>query len=141
MFRAFETADIGQRDHKFRQHHSRASDNNRQFGNENKGSQRLCRRLHRVSNPANNPWIKRISPQRLESLFIMNRWRPEDITLYPLVQEHVETFFTQVENEIGPGLPDFVKAEFDAFLECGVLAHGFLRLRCSDCAHEKLVAF
>jgi len=62
------------------------------------------------------------------------RRRPEDTTLYPLVQEHVETFFTQVENETGPGLPDFVKAEFDAFLECGVLAHGFLRLRCSDCA-------
>ncbi|MGH8548564.1 MAG: tyrosine-type recombinase/integrase [Methylococcales bacterium] len=29
----------------------------------------------------------------------------------------------------------------DAFLECGVLAHVFLRLRCTDCAHEKLVAF
>ena len=24
---------------------------------------------------------------------------------------------------------------------CGILAHGFLRLRCGDCAHEKLVAF
>jgi hypothetical protein len=29
----------------------------------------------------------------------------------------------------------------DAFLECGILAHGFLRLRCGECAHEKLVAF
>jgi hypothetical protein len=37
--------------------------------------------------------------------------------------------------------PSFVKEEFDAFLECGILAHGFLRLRCADCAHEKLVAF
>lgn len=26
-------------------------------------------------------------------------------------------------------------------LECGILAHGFLRLRCVSCAHEKLVAF
>jgi ribosomal protein S27E len=58
-----------------------------------------------------------------------------------LVQEHAETFFAQVEAETGAGLPDFVKAEFDAFLECGILAHGFLRLRCEDCAHEKLVAF
>ncbi len=33
------------------------------------------------------------------------------------------------------------KAEFEAFLECGILAHGFLRLRCADCAHDKLVAF
>jgi hypothetical protein len=35
----------------------------------------------------------------------------------------------------------FVKDEFDAFLECGILAHGFLRLRCGDCGHDKLVAF
>ena len=27
------------------------------------------------------------------------------------------------------------------FLECGILAHGFLRLRRAECAHEKLVAF
>ena len=30
---------------------------------------------------------------------------------------------------------------FDAFLGCGILAHGFLRLRCDDCGHDKLVAF
>ena len=34
-----------------------------------------------------------------------------------------------------------MKDEFDAFLECGILAHGFLRLRCGDCGHDKLVAF
>ena len=31
--------------------------------------------------------------------------------------------------------------EFDAFLECGILAHGFLRLHCGDCGQNKLVAF
>jgi len=50
-------------------------------------------------------------------------------------------FFAQVEAETGSDLPDFVKDEFDVFLECGVLAHGFLRLRCADCIHEKLIAF
>ena len=69
------------------------------------------------------------------------RRRPEQTILYQLVQEHVEAFFVQVETETGTGLPDFVKDEFAAFLECGNLAHGFLRLRCADCAHEKLVAF
>ncbi len=34
-----------------------------------------------------------------------------------------------------------MKDEFDAFLECGILAHGFLRLRCADCGHDKRVAF
>jgi hypothetical protein len=32
-------------------------------------------------------------------------------------------------------LLDFVEDEFDAFLEYRVLAYGFLRLRCADCAH------
>ena len=69
------------------------------------------------------------------------RRRPEETTLYQLVQEHAETFFAFVEAETGASLPQFVKDEFDAFLECGILAHGFLRLRCGECGHEKLVAF
>ncbi len=69
------------------------------------------------------------------------RRRPEDTVLYQLVQEHLETFLAQVELETGAGLPEFVKEEFDAFLDCGILARGFLRLRCAECAHEKLVAF
>jgi len=56
--------------------------------------------------------------------------RPEETTLYQVVREHLETFLAQVETETGASLPDFVKDEFDAFLECGILAHGFLRLRC-----------
>ena len=33
-----------------------------------------------------------------------------------------------------------VTAEFEAFLKCGVLAHGFLRFKCEDCKFERLVA-
>ena len=69
------------------------------------------------------------------------RHQPEQTTLYRLVQQHAATFFAQAEESTGAGLPQFVKDEFDAFLECGILAHGFLRVRCVDCAHEKLVAF
>ena len=69
------------------------------------------------------------------------RRRPEETLLYQLVQEHAESFFAQVEAQTGASLPEFVKEEFDAFLECGILAHGFLRLRCAECAHEKRVAF
>lgn len=76
-----------------------------------------------------------------ENRIYYERHRPEETVLYQLVQEHIEAFLAQVEAETGSGLPDFVKDEFDAFLECGVLAHGFLRLRCADCTHEKLVAF
>ncbi|MFN0302562.1 MAG: transposase zinc-binding domain-containing protein [Burkholderiales bacterium] len=69
------------------------------------------------------------------------RRRPEDTILYQLVQEHLETFLAQAQAQTGTALPQFVKDEFDAFLRCGILAHGFLRLRCAKCAHEKLVAF
>ena len=67
--------------------------------------------------------------------------RPEQTTLYRLVQQHARSFFAQTEAATGASLPQFVKDEFDAFLECGILAHGFLRLRCADCGHDKLVAF
>ena len=69
------------------------------------------------------------------------RRRPEETTLHCLVREHLQTFLAQVQAKNGTSLPEFVKDEFEAFLGCGILAHGFLRVRCADCAHEKLVAF
>ena len=49
------------------------------------------------------------------------RRRREDTVLYQLVQEHLDTFLAQVEAETGEGLPEFVKEELDAFLDCGIL--------------------
>jgi hypothetical protein len=37
-----------------------------------------------------------------------------------------------VKETTGAGLSQFAKDEFDDFLGCGILAHGFLRLRCGD---------
>jgi Transposase zinc-binding domain len=69
------------------------------------------------------------------------RRRPEQTTLYRLVQLQAATFVAQAECAAGTDLPQFVKDEFDAFLECGILTHGFLRLHCGYCGHDKLVAF
>ena len=52
------------------------------------------------------------------------------------MQQHYETFAAAVA-----GLPQFVKDEFEAYLECGVLAHGCMRLHCDGCKHEMLVTF
>jgi hypothetical protein len=41
----------------------------------------------------------------------------------------------------GRYLPDYVAREFEDYLKCGRLEHGFLRVRCESCHHEKLVAF
>ena len=64
------------------------------------------------------------------------RHRPERTTLYRLVQQHAASFIAHTEASTGVELPRFIKDEFDAFLECGILAHGFLRLRCAECGHE-----
>ena len=68
------------------------------------------------------------------------RHRPEQTALYRLVQQHAATFFAETEAAAGADLPRIVKREFDAFVECGIPAHGVLRLRCGDCGHDKLVA-
>jgi hypothetical protein len=57
------------------------------------------------------------------------RDRPEQTTLYRLVQQHAASFIAQPEASTGVELPRFVKDSFGAYLECGIVAHGFLRLR------------
>jgi hypothetical protein len=41
----------------------------------------------------------------------------------------------------GTGLPQVVKDEFEACLDCGILARGLLRLRCQGCVRDTLAAF
>ena len=41
----------------------------------------------------------------------------------------------------GKHLPAYVIKEFDEYLKCGRLEHGFLRVVCEACHAEKLVAF
>ena len=53
------------------------------------------------------------------------RHRPEQTTLCRLVQQHAATFFEKAPAAGGAGPPQFVRDEFDAFLEYGTPAHGF----------------
>jgi len=68
------------------------------------------------------------------------RRRPERTLLYQLVAEHYPRFLELLADQ-GRSLPHYVQREFDDFLKCGVLEHGFLRVRCQDCKSERLVAF
>jgi hypothetical protein len=70
-----------------------------------------------------------------------SRHRLEQTALYQLIQQHSATFFAQAQDATGSSLPRYVKDEFDAFLECGILAHGFLRLHCGGCKQDQLLAF
>lgn len=69
------------------------------------------------------------------------RHEPEKTSLYKLIQANWLTFEQQVEQDLGYPLPDFVIKEFEEYLRCGILAHGFLRAQCTSCHHEMLVAF
>jgi hypothetical protein len=66
--------------------------------------------------------------------------RPEETVLYQAVAKNYRTFEAFTEYE-GKRIPRHVSQEFQAFLKCGILAHGFLRLSCTDCKKEKVVAF
>ena len=58
--------------------------------------------------------------------------RPEESVLYTIVADHLETFLARARDRERI-VPRFVETEFRSFLDCGILAHGFLRVRCDDC--------
>ena len=68
------------------------------------------------------------------------RHRPEQTLLYQLVEAHYPAFVEHLAVR-GRSLPTHVQREFEAYLKCGRLEHGFLRVRCADCHAERLVAF
>jgi Transposase zinc-binding domain len=65
---------------------------------------------------------------------------PENTLLHRVVREQLEPFLALARARERPA-PHFVEQELRAFLRCGVLAHGFLRLRCDECGHDRLVPF
>ena len=68
------------------------------------------------------------------------RHQPEQTLLYQLVEAHYPTVVGHLAKQ-GKSLPDHVHREFEAYLKCGRLEHGFLRVRCDTCHFERLVAF
>lgn len=73
-----------------------------------------------------------------ESVYV--RHRPEQTLLYQLVERYYPDFHRLMALQ-GTPLPAYVSREFEDYLKCGRLEHGFLRVRCESCHTEKLVAF
>jgi ribosomal protein S27E len=57
--------------------------------------------------------------------------------LYQIVQE----YWPEFQAELASHGRAYVTKEFDEYLKCGRLEHGFLRVRCEACHDEKLLAF
>ena len=60
--------------------------------------------------------------------------------LHRLVRTHWRTFQNDLLLE-DHALPGFVSAEMEAYLRCGILAHGFVNVRCGVCCETRPVAF
>ena len=61
--------------------------------------------------------------------------RPEQTLLYQIVDEYYPAFAALMAEQ-GKELPGYVQREFEEFLQCGRLEHGFLRVRCESCHAE-----
>ena len=62
------------------------------------------------------------------------RHQPEETVLYKTLQVHWNTFLRELESAAEPPvLPAFVISEVEAYLRCGILAHGFVLAKCGDC--------
>ena len=68
------------------------------------------------------------------------RREPEHSVLYQVVREQLETFLDHRQDQ-GRPVPRFVERELRGFLECGILAHGFVRLYCDACRKDRVVGF
>jgi hypothetical protein len=67
---------------------------------------------------------------------------PSHTVLYTVIADHLETFLASLDADPeATGLPAYVQREFYAYLQCGILAHGFLRLGCDTCPKELLLPF
>ena len=79
-------------------------------------------------------------PARPNSAAVYVRHRPEATLLYQLVNEYWPEFQAELASQ-DKYLPAYITREFEAYLKCGRLEHGFLRVRCKNCHDERLVAF
>ena len=72
--------------------------------------------------------------------FVYKRHKPEESDLYKIIEQNLPIFQSHLSNA-DISLPAFVHNEFRSYLRCGLLEHGFLRVKCSRCRFEHLVAF
>ena len=66
--------------------------------------------------------------------------RPEQTLLYPAVRDHLEPFLAKCAEADRP-VPAFVEKELRAFLDCGRVELGAVRVHCPACGFDRLVPF
>jgi len=65
---------------------------------------------------------------------------PEGSVLYGVVAAQLNAFLERQRSR-DRHVPRFVERELRSFLDCGILARGFLRVHCDACGKDRLVAY
>ena len=68
------------------------------------------------------------------------RHEPETTLLYRVVREHLGDFLGLASERSRHPLPRYVVNEFNEYMRCGILEHGFGRARCPLCGLDLFVA-
>ena len=84
--------------------------------------------------------VERATPATFTGLYRPRR--PERSVLYQVVQMHLETFLSllrEADPDADP-VPRHVERTFRKYLDCGIFALGFARVRCPACGYDSFVA-
>ena len=89
--------------------------------------------------------VRQTAPQRTGApVGVYRPRRPRASPLYRLLDDHFQTFTTVYDERFAPRWGPWrrvVPAVVEKFLACGILEHGFARVRCGGCRHKYLLAF
>ena len=73
---------------------------------------------------------------------IYTRRRPDRTLLHQLVKKHFQDFDQSAnKTHSSKTVPPSVRREFEDYLNCGRLEKGFIKLACTECSRNTLVAF
>ncbi len=70
--------------------------------------------------------------------------RPERTVLYRVLAQHFERFVQVYDERFAPTHGPLTRGAQEAvyrYLDCGIFANGFARVRCGECGHDFFVAF
>lgn len=85
-------------------------------------------------------WARALAAEPLGAAPAYQRHRPETTLLYRLVERYWPELEALLDRR-GQQLPRYVRDEFEGYLKCGRLEHGFLRVVCDECGDERLLGF
>ncbi len=87
--------------------------------------------------------------RQLPSAAVYQRRRPARSVAYQVAQQNLETWLARrraggldagADWVVDP-VPTYVERDLRKYLECGILAHWFARVRCEKCGQDFLVAY